>query len=237
MAKAEAIETGSFRVLRKMIPEVEFAQNVSPELDPSLIGGSGWKMEDGPGGSNVAVWRGYFDLTGYNQNDLTFIPTAVQFQEAAPFLSNDIIGSRVYDLLTKNPVTNEDIAISTTQLTAGLGLPLWIPPGFSGSLHEMEGVIQGSMRLFTVNSTLATAAGGQIAVVQGTQWGLGDATAADRLYITRVVTEPQNPAGGSEIWVPPTCVVCAGSPIEESELVYMNRLRRSFEQQWTPDVD
>jgi len=228
MAKAEAIDTGSFRVLRKLIPAAEFAKQSDPEAAPLLQAGSGWEVKPGPNSTYVAVWRGYLDLTGYNQNDLTFIPTAIMFQEGGQVQSNDSIGSRLYDLVTKNPVTDADLLIGAEGST--LGIMQWIPPGFSGSLHEMEGVMHGTMRLFSVDNTLSG-----LVNLQGTQWGLGDATAGDRLYITRVLTAPLAPL--AEVWVPPTCVVAAGTPIEEAELQYMNRLRRSFEQQWTPDVD
>lgn len=230
MAKAEAIDTGSFRVLRKLIPEMQFSQDQSPGLPSHITGGSGWTAQTGPNNTTVAVWRGYFDLEAYSKQDLTFIPTAVQFQEGGPVQSSDTIGPRIYDLITKNPVTDEDLAIGSR---GSLGASIWIPPGFSGSLHEMEGVIQGSMRQWTVDATLAT----NITVVQGTQWGVGDATSADRLYITRVCTEPISQEGSKETFLPSTCVVCAGSPIEEPELVYLNRQRRSYELQQEPDVD
>lgn len=234
MAKAQAIDTGSFRVLRKLIPEMQFSQDVSPGQPSTIVGGSGWETKTGPNATTVGVWRGYFDLEAYSKQDLTFIPTAVQFQEGGPVMSTDSVGMRIYDLVTKNPVTDEDLAIGSLPSVVGsLGESLWVPPGFSGSLHEMEGVIQGSMRQWTVDSTLATA----ITVVQGTQWGVGDATSADRLYITRVCTEPLHPEGARETFLPSTCVVVAGSPIEEPELVYLNRQRRSYELQQQPDVD
>ncbi len=60
-------------------------------------------------------------------------------------------------------------------------------------------------------------------------WGAGDATAGDKIYITRVVRLSGLANYGLELLVsPPQDVITNAIVVEEKDLVYMERLRRSY---------
>ena len=62
-------------------------------------------------------------------------------------------------------------------------------------------------------------------------WGCGDATAGDKIYVTRIISpsmaiDPGNTA--NNLMVPAQNIIVNAAVVDEKDLVYMERLRRSY---------
>jgi hypothetical protein len=117
----------------------------------------------------------------------------------------------------------------------------FVVPSFIGSNETPEEIIWGQWRSFVENET-ATAGGAttisQTVVNQAQQFGMGNPSASDRLYcsIRIPISAPLDNPGASFVFSPSAFIV-PGFVGEEDDLIYINRLRRSYELQQSPDVD
>lgn len=207
------------RVLRKMIPG-GFAiwDDVSGQLALDTPQG-GWETKTVPGATHVFVYRfDYLDLSGYEERDLTLFPQSVNLQQIQPVKGT---GTHFYrlDLATKNPVSFDDI---NNFLTTGIPAP----PGSMASTDSIEQIFMGRLQLWEQMSTLSVAG---LQLTQETAWGVGDATAGAKLYLTTVYYIDSSASNSFNIpegaWVVPSLVD------KEPDLDYIMRLARSYETQ------
>lgn len=183
----------------------------------------GWTTVFG-GGWAISYHQGYFDLSGYEQQDKTLYPASVMTQEFSAFkgLAQEIL---VVDLVSTHP-------LSVTDLTRFSAFVPFQPqlPGSPLSVHNLEEIISGSMRVLTKNQNLT-----QTSVYQEiwrSGWGTGTATAADRLHYMRAYYfDPTSPGGGvgASIICPAAAYVVPAEIGTEEDLEYLMRLRRSYE--------
>jgi len=164
--------------------------------------------------------RDYIDLSGYTQEELTtFIQSVAIQQQGAPLLSTVSTASIplvwVYDFITTRKISNEELdAMGTTV------------PGFSPSTVDLMQVIYGQSRLYATNGQVP----GTYITVDSDTFGSGNPSAADKLHWTRVMYVV--PIGINEqfaaVGVMPANLVCQAVTGKEKDLVYIERLRRSY---------
>jgi len=213
------------RVLTKAIPSLSLVTDGSglTLFDPGENAGSGWELIVGAGGT-FAVWTGYIDLTGMTvTQDLSLGVQAVEFQEC---MSHFVFASSmfVWDLVTDVPVD------WTEALNNSDGSSQLVPmPGFLGSNRNIENVVEGKFRMFSPGQTVtATGISEGTIPIQASRWGTNVATAADRLYISRIVAVAPTPTLNPAAILPPTLVAMPVVFFEEPDLSHMERLRRSY---------
>jgi len=235
------------RLLRKLIPPGVF------QIDGSsytVAGGGGWKLVtafDSEGNATRwAVWRGYFDLSGIVEQQETLWTVNPMFQEGADwnYTTTDPIGALViYDLITQEYIT--DATFNGVLPNSGM----WIAPGMmstsddslgpnTGAPYELQDVHFGTSRTKQLGSLTTLGVSPYLpSTTNVSSWGVGSATAGQKLYITRAIhlesamgTEP-----GNEIISPPTAVVVPVLIAKETDLRYIERLRRSYVVQATVD--
>lgn len=205
------------RVARKMIPGAFVLwDSISESLSVDSPQG-GWETQTLPGTPHVFVYRfDYLDLSGYAGRDLTLFPQSVNLQQLQPVKGS---GSHFYrlDLATKNPVSFDDI---NNYLTPGIPAP----PGSMASTDSIEQVFMGRLQLWEEMSTISG-----LSLTQETAWGVGDATAGAKLYLTTVYYIDQAATNTFNIpegaWVIPSLID------REDDLEYVMRLARSYELQ------
>jgi len=236
MAKGDPTLEGT-RLLRKLIPGVEFQPAVEDTWTLSS-GAEGWKVVNN-GALKFAVWRGYFDISGLSIQDLSLMVAAPGWQECDEwFLDGASPGSRplikTWDILSKAALRNDILSVNRW---VNPGVPCgWNAPGMMASDFNLEEIFSGRYRTFT--EIQQTTIGpdpflSPIAVAQSheTAWGAGDATAGDKLHITRIVllskVQLEYPQEG-HIIVPPMSVIVPVALVKEKNLVHMERLRRSY---------
>jgi len=215
------------RVLTKAIPSLSLVTDGSgiPLFDPDENAGSGWELIASTSAQGTfAVWTGYIDLTGMTvTQDLSLGVQAVEFQEC---FSHLVFASSmfVWDLVTDVPVDWSQ-ALNNTDGSSQL-VPM---PGFLGSNQNIENVVEGKFRMFSPGQTVtATGVTEGTIPIQASRWGTNVATAADRLYISRIVAVAPTPTLNPAAILPPTLVAMPVVFFEEPDLSHMERLRRSY---------
>lgn len=189
-----------------------------PPVDPfpATLTGDNWHVLENVLTPTYAT-RSYYDLSGYNQNELTTFFQAVDVQEVfTPFGS---AACRVVDLITTEYVSDTEI-VAAYQYTTGDG----DLPGFPLSKFNMEQVVYGRTRTFTSNGSF-----GDITLQGSTMWGTCSAATADKLHITRIVMVLNTAAIDQAVHIPACNYVTAIIVAKEQDLSFIMRQKRSYE--------
>jgi len=243
MAKKDEVAE---RLLRKFIAPVHIF------VDGSVFrvtggGGGGWKMitaTDSVGNPTYwAVWRGYFDLSGIAEGKKTLFTVNPMFQEGCDWnyqTSKEDGALQVWDMVSQEYITDATF----DGVVPGSGN--WIPPGLIagidslglirvGAAYELEDVHYGNARSFQYGALTSLGGGAASPFLpnqtRSSSWGVGSATAGQKLYITRAIhiSSALSPeADLNEIRSPPTAVVIPSLIALETDLRYIERLRRSY---------
>ncbi len=244
MAKDEVQE----RLLRQFIPPVTVSVDGSTFTN---IGGGGWRIVnavDTDGNPTFwAVYRTYFDLSGIVETQKTLFTVNPMFQEGCDWNYTTSLATgavQVWDLITQEYITDDTF----DGVLAGSGN--WIPPGLTsgkstlgsirvGAPYELEDVHYGNARSFQYGAVTSLAGASPFLPNQtrSSTFGVGSATAGQKLYVTRAIhiSSALNPELGNTIVSPPTAVVVPALIAEETDLRYIERLRRSYVVQGTVD--
>jgi len=114
--------------------------------------------------------------------------------------------------------------LTTRKLTRDEILELSTLPGFEGNTVDLMEVIYGLRRTLVFNTNIA----GEFVVADVETFGSGNATAMDKLHWTRMILVTLEPAPGAELFVYPTNLLVAALTMQEKDLVWLERLRRSY---------
>lgn len=186
------------------------------------FGETGWTS---PAGANYVLFHEtQIDLSGYNQQRLTMFPKAVGVQDPGyytfvPAAGDPANGLMVIDVITSVPLDILQVANDST---------LGVLPGMLGSGYDYSQIVFGMARFFAANTTVPFPNYQQLQRSQ--RFGSGEPNASDKLFCYRIVRmfgAAFDPA--SEIKIPAARQIIASTIGEESELVYMQRLKRSYE--------
>ena len=214
------------RLLRKQIPFCS-AFPLEGAVDWSIqYQGGGWEIIVDADGVNYAVWRGYFDISGWSSEDLTAFIDGAGWQESDEWFMGPIENYgrariKTWDIVSKAKISDDALDAHGP----GASSPTWFAPGFAGSNYDLEEIFGARYRHFDFSTTI-TAGFNQTAMEV---WGAGDATAGDKIYITRIVRLTGLATYGLEtIVIPPQDVIVNALLANEKDLVYMERLRRSY---------
>ena len=165
------------------------------------------------------------DLSGYAMESLTFFPQAIGLQDPGiytyfPGDGSTFNGLQVLDIVTSVPMDLD--AVANIQAN-GIG------PGMLGSLYEFETLLFGMYRFFTANTNIPYPNYQQLERSQ--RFDSGEPTAADKLYCYRIVTlfSSGPPEPTAFVKIPAARQLIGGAMSEEKELIYMQRLKRSYE--------
>jgi len=166
---------------------------------------------------NVMVQRGYFDLSGYQLENLTAFFGGIEMQEGG-FLSGDDDFSMLTELVTTEFISDAEITAVAPTFNDGM------PIGFGNSTFNQEQIVYARSRLsviqgagITIPSTLTV-----------TRWGTCSAATVDKLHITRIFRTGQA-SGASTMIIPDVNVVVAIIVGKEKELPFLMRQKRSYE--------
>jgi len=226
------------RLLRQFIPPV----HVTVDGSSFVSNGGKWQVitaTDTDGNPTYwAVHRGYFDLSGIVVDQATLFTVNPTFQEGCDwnYITTNPIGAlQVWDMITQEYITNETF----DGVIAGSGN--WIAPGLVGGLaatnvirvgagYELEDIHYGNARSFQYGALTSLGSPFLPNQTRSSTWGVGSATAGSKLYITRAIhlTSALSQDQGNEIRSPATAIVMPALIAEETDLRYIERLRRSY---------
>jgi len=183
---------------------------------------NGWSVLDLAG--TQFAHETVIDLSGYAMGSLTFFPTSVGIQDPGVYLvrgTSDptFSGLQVLDIITSVPM---DLSTVSSLQAQGAG------PGMLASKYEFETILFGMYRFFSTNINIPYQ--NYVQLERSQRFDSGEPTAADKLYCYRIVNlavsglDPE-----SRLSIPAARQLIAGVMGEESDLVYMQRLKRSYE--------
>jgi len=162
----------------------------------------------------IAVYRTYFDLAGWSKEDLTTFVQGVDIQKSHLPLQ----------LVPSTLTLVQEIDILSTRRLTDAEITAWREyPGFLPSTVDIMQVTYGQTVEYAENNTIP---GTFIRVSTGT-FGTGDPTAMDKLHWTRIYPCVNQAEDTGLVIYPTNCVVQAVTA-KEKDLVWMERLRRSY---------
>jgi len=190
---------------------------------------NGWMAQivAAAGGIVSYSFRNYIDLAGWTKEELTTFIQGVDIQKSRPpgFASNvsEIVE---IDLLTTRRLTDSEVGVNFLARTM---------PGFLGDTLEqpavdLMNVIYGQQRTYTPPNP----ATGAFITTNTSTWGSGVPTAMDKLHWTRIYLISVTADATGVIY--PTNLVVQAMTTKEKDLVWMERLRRSYVLQDEADV-
>jgi len=162
----------------------------------------------------IGVYRTYFDLAGWSKEELTTFVQGVDIQKS--HLPIQIVASSL--------TLVQEIDILSTRRITDAEITAWREyPGFLPSTLDIMQVTYGETVEYAENATVA----GTFIRVHASTFGTGDATAMDKLHWTRIYP-CVNQLGNTGLVIYPTNCVVQAITSKEKDLVWMERLRRSY---------
>jgi hypothetical protein len=197
-----------------MLAKADLTTSGDPPSVSNEITGNNWEKLNNRTFAN----RTYYDLSGYNKSELTAFFQGIDVQEE--FAPQGTMQCWVIDLITTEYVDDDTITNALFE-TAGL---LGDLPGFPESTYNQEQVIYGRTRSYLTSSIW-----GGVGEFGRTRWGTCSASTADKIHITRILyTDPLVPPEAI-LSIPPVNYVASIVVIEEKELTFLMRQKRSYE--------
>tara|TARA_Y100001963_G_scaffold128477_1_gene182811 strand:+ start:152 stop:793 length:642 start_codon:yes stop_codon:yes gene_type:complete len=173
------------------------------------------------GGWTCLMRSTYYDLRGYNREDMTVFPQSINFQDVGPIQLgiSSAVGTPALRLsiVTTEPVSRDDFSASAS------GYPVF--PGASESTYDLAQIMSGRCQTWTQLSTIGTAS---ITSVDG--WGAGQATSGNKLFITEVWFL-DTATDYNIVNIPDMAVVMPSIIDKEDAMEYLYRQYQSFETQ------
>jgi len=199
-----------------------------PSLE-SVYDGANWGTLNGwqQLSSTVLAHETEIDLSGYTRDSLTFFPTGVGLQDPgiytfSPFLDPafPLKALQVLDIVTSIPMNLLEAATTMQANNAA--------PGMIGSVSQFESILFGAYRWFTPNSQVNYP--NYMSLERSERFDSGEPSASEKLYCYRIVQMiQQDLVVDNFIQIPAARQLIAGIIGAESDLVYMQRLKRSYE--------
>jgi len=219
------------RTISKSIPPTTAAYEHVPPGSPAWVRlDNGWQNLDRSslGLTPALGYETTIDLTGYTQQELTFFPTAQTIQEPAANISS--IASVAGDYIEVLEIISQ-VPLDLTQISMDTVSTLWgqsdSPPGFPGAQGKMSDIIVGRYRTLVNNADFGSLS--LYNAVKTVNFGSGEPTASNKLYVYVIYDHSANLQHDDTMTIPPRRFVMGGMTVEEEDLEYIMRLRRSFD--------
>lgn len=195
-----------------------------PSTVATFTGGNVWAATNGwkTLGNQVVYYENYFDLSAYELDDLTVVPTAISLQDGLPYTTTSLDPTTqlpVFDIVSQEKLSMDEIH---TIYTAGYDYP-----SSPASTQDWSQLLMCNFRLltpqtdFSIVNLLLPATGGSL--------GSAEPTAVQKLWVYRVLIPTATDLSGSTWIVPATRFVLGAEIVKEDDLPYMMRLKRSYE--------
>lgn len=211
-SKTTRAVTGT-RLMHKPIPGT-----ICTETSGDYVVTNGWSSIT----NDVLYYETYFDLSAYELDDLTVIPTALSLQDGLPYTT--IQPGLNTQMAVLDIISQERLDVQTVYDNYVGGNDI---PGSPQSREDWTQLLMCNFRLltpqtdFAVSSLLLPATGGA--------FGSAEPTAVQKLWIYRIII-PVALDLTDTIWtIPPTRFVMGAEVVKEDDLPYIMRLKRSYE--------
>ena len=199
---------------------------------PSYLGlytdGLGWSQSNGwksidPTKATGVYHESYFDLSGYELDDLTAVPTLLQLQDALPYTTNNgtdpsLIVS-IFDIISQERLNPATVA---TNLQNTLDYP-----SSPGSAIDWSQILMCNYRAMSGSTQLTNTT--LLQAVSGGALGSSEPTAVAKLWTYRIIVTAGSDWSAKTFVIPATRFIAGVEVVSEAELPYLMRLKRSYE--------
>ena len=169
--------------------------------------------------------EGYYDLSGYELDNLTLAPISIDVQDPGVYLfsGTDQVFC-VYDMLTTERLTEDDIDLlsDNNRINRQQG------PGMPEGPLDRDQIIFGLYRFFAHNST-QTGMANLMLNARTVRFGSGEPTTVQKLWAYRIVIFADSPADSTETFIPACNFVLNAEIFKEESAEYLMRQKRSYE--------
>jgi len=201
--------------LMKQVPLGTISYSEDFPTTPTTVTGEGWQVHQASATYGIAYWQGYIDLAGWSKQDLTMFTQAIDIQKCFMTRNDGAPGSlpvvKEIDIVSTRKLTREEITRESTL------------PGYQGNTVDLMEVIYGLRRTLVFNANITR----EYVVADVETWGSGNPTAMDKLHWTRII-QFSIVGPGANLYVYPTNLIVAAVTVQEKDLVWLERLRRSY---------
>jgi hypothetical protein len=177
-------------------------------------GANGWTALNS---GTLLYAENYFDLSGYELDDLTLVPEFLQLQDGLPYFGNGPLSLEVYDVVSQERL--DPIDFVTYALSGDY-------PGSPGSTEDWTQILMCNTRFMTPQTDF-TFADLYLPATSGS-FGSLEPTAVQKLWVYRIVNV-RGVADAQTLQIPASRFVLGAEIIKEDDLEYMMRLKRSYE--------
>tara|TARA_X000001036_G_C20594148_1_gene772141 strand:- start:45 stop:707 length:663 start_codon:yes stop_codon:yes gene_type:complete len=184
----------------------------------TFVATNGWEVL----ANNVVYYENYFDLSAYELDDLTVVPTALTLQDGLPYYSTGPqpdLQLATFDIISQERLSMQEVY---DNYTASNGYP-----SSPTSTQDWTQLLMCNFRLQTLQTDFQSAT--LLLPATGGALGSGEATAVQKLWVYRILIPVTFDTDGLGLSIPATRFVAATEVIKEDELPYMMRLKRSYE--------
>ena len=190
----------------------------------TLSAGS-WQHSTGSAtGIAYLFWEGGIDLGAYSLKDLTWVTTEKDIQEPGNFILNFAAAQRMefIEFVSNTPFNRDrlDLIFDDWQLHDAV-------PGMMDSRVNYQNIIDGRWRQFSTDTTLPSASA---ITLKSSGFGSCEPTASENLYSYCMVkfSDVASQADEDVVFIPGRRFLLGGAAVQEPELEYVMRLRRSY---------
>jgi len=194
----------------------------------STVAGNGWEIISDSGSALIVINRQYIDLSGWSKQELTTFTQGVDIQkERIPAKQLVAIGGlkvQEWDYITTRKIQDDE-------LTLGAFIGTTSMPGFLKNTFDLMEVIYGERMEYASNTQIP----GMYVQISGETFGSGNPTAMDKMHWTRIF-KISTPEELESFTIFSANLIVSALTVEEKDLVWMERLRRSYVLQNPADV-
>ena len=211
MAKDSTRALTGARLMNLAVPSC-----ISEFAGGSFPGSNGW--ESFAGG---IYHENYFDLSAYELDDLTAIPTLLELQDALPYFVTNAPSEfqvRVWDIISQEKLNPETVVALYDSLDY---------PSSPGSTDEWSQILMCNFRLFLTQNDFSSLT--LLLPATGGALGSSEPTTVQKLWTYRIVSPAASELSNVRMNIPATRFVAGIEVIKEDELPYLMRLKRSYE--------
>ena len=219
MAKRTPHALEGSRSWNQMIPSYQSAKGASAWTEAN-----GWLAN----GSNSLFFETYIDLSGFEREDLTILPMETAVQDPGLYSGGALTDPMwVMDVVSQVRLPESTLSnmldITNNQYNNA--------PGMNGQPQDFNQITMGQLRIMG-NSTLTTATAAILPpwISQNlSTFGSGAPVTVQKLWVYRFVFLVA--AAGKPLNIPASRILLRGMVTKETDLVYIQRLRRAYELQ------
>jgi hypothetical protein len=199
------------RMLTQMIPAY------SDTRGPSYFSGeNGWVASST---YDAIVYETYFDLSGYQLDDLTLFPMGAVLQDPGTYTaSNPGTPLQLVDIISMERLDIDETFESVVSNTM---------PGMIGTTQEFTQIMWGQYRIMLGQATFQ-AAGTLFLPASAGLFGSGAPTTVQKLWVYRFIIA-QGAAEGDSLSIPASRVILSAVIAKEDDKEFLMRQKRSYE--------